>query len=653
MPDSSFEIKDGYKLVNVKGQDQPLRLPQSMSDDEVRSAVASKLGGPQQGKKPMLSSGAAPVSAPKAAAPPTTEQFIDNWYDKNVGQPYQEAGKQGMMIGVAMTVPEGVGVFGLAATTPVRAAIMGILGAGVDAYNSILGYIQGSSSAPKTGGEAAWSLAKEGGFQAGAELAGGAIKDVAGKIGATAAKAREMIETGRASGMPVSGPEATGGGVGKLVQSLGQIVLPSKGFFLRMQTKFFAGLNVAVEDTVATFGSQMTQANAGATVKDGLSIAKSKFHEMSSGLYEGLLSRVEQATGKAPIVNFSKAATDEAKKVAEELGQVVTKYPQIMKEEPEVAKIMGELAPQSRYGVPPERMTVTQLPSLTVREAQALRSRLRDMSSSNNPAVRRLAARFEKVVDGSMRDALDQIPGAGKGTLKTELDNIDEMYHKGKTLFDGKAYSELTTKYPEQMAHSIGLQDVTAMHDVHEALVTYANKPEQWDLFRRMWVQDKLGAAELTDAQPGQKLAKGVTDLYDALSSKSKPMADEFFSDAKGKVFMDNLRRISEITKAKVGINVRSDSHLFVNWSIVHGILAAGVVGVSHVPALAVTVLVPSALVRVMYNKEATNLVVGAMEAAAKAGTVLTPGQLAQVARGVRVAFQQKSPTLDSGRAGQ
>lgn len=591
-----------------------------------------------------------PLDTSKVGSPDQQQQ----WYDQTVS--YRKTMSNMATMAGAAAVP-GVGLL----STPLRVAFMGVMGAGADAYGQIISRVLGMP-APKTGGAAAKEIAGEGAMQAGAELGGAAVGAVAGKVGATAAKARELIATATKYDMPISGAEAAGGGLSRVTQSLGQSMLFGKSHFLRMQTKFFAGLNVAVEDTVATFGSQMTQANAGTAIKDGLSIAKSKFHEMSSGLYEGLLSRVEQATGKAPIVNFSKAATDEAKKVAEELGQVVTKYPQIMKENPEVAKILGELAPQTRYGVPAARMTETPLPSLTVREAQALRSRLRDMMrESNDPSLKRLATRFEKVVDGGMRDALDKLPSGAQGkTLKGELDDIDATYRKGQELFQGKAYSALVEKYPEQIAHSVGLQDVTAMKDVRDSLLKYANKPEQWDLFRRMWVQDKIGAAELTDAEPGQVLAKGVTNLYDALSSKSKPMADEFFSDAKGKVFLDNLKKISDITKSKVGLNVRSDSHMFINYGLLHGLLTAGLLAETHMPALALTAMVPSAMVRVMYNKEATNLVVGAMEAAGKTGAALSAPQLAQVARGIRLALQgydiakdQKRADIGSGRAGQ
>jgi len=89
--------------------------------------------------------------------------------------------------------------------------------------------------------------------------------------------------------------------------------------------------------------------------------------------------------------------------------------------------------------------------------------------------------------------------------------------------------------------------------------------------------------------------------------------------------------------------NVKSDSHLFVNYGILHGMLMIGARMELHaLPAVALTAVGPSALVRVMYNKTATNAVVGAMEAAGNAGRVLTDAEIAQIARGVRLAFQTK-----------
>lgn len=558
-----------------------------------------------------------------------------HWFEQT--ESYRKMIDTTATMAAAQAVP-GVGLL----STPLRVAFMGVIGAGANAYGQIISRLLGGKDVPTTSTAAAKEIGSEGLMMASAEGLGVGVGALAGKIGATTAKARELLATARQWDMPVSGPEVAGGGISRTLQSVGQSMLGGKTHFFRMQNQFFAGLNTAAEDTVATFSSQVTQESAGKMIQDGFTIARSKFREMSTSLYEGLLSRVEQASGKAPIVDFSKEAFAEGKKIVEEIGQARMKYPEF-KEPADIQRLMKSFVPQAGYGIPAERMTETQLPKLTVREAQKLREWVRDLKGSDNKEVQRLAYRFEKVVDDGMRSTLDKIPTEGKSTLKTELDEIDKLYRKGMELFEGKAYSTLVEKFPEHMAHSVGINDITAMRSVRQALVDYAEKPQEWDLFRRMWVQDKLAAAELTDAQPGQRLAKGITDLSDSFASKAKPMADEFFSDPKGKEVVEGLRRLSDLTKAKVGLNVKPDSHLFVNYGILHGLLMVGARMELHaLPAVAMTAVAPSALVRVMYNKTATNLVVGAMEAAGKMGRTLTDAEMAQIARGVRLAFQAK-----------
>lgn len=628
-----------------------------LSDEEAQKLAPPQgysVGSPV--KQPILAGGGAPPT------PPPSEQFQvgtpeqqKHWFDQT--ESYRKIIDTTATMAAAQAVP-GVG----ALSTPLRVAFMGVIGAGADAYGQILSRLLGGKDVPKTSTTAAKEIGGEGIAMAGAELTGVIGGAVLGKMGATAAKAKALLETASKYNMPVSGPEVAGGGVSRTIQSVGQSMLFGKSRFFRMQNQFFAGLNTAAEDTVATFGSQITQERAGEMIQDGFKIAKGKFREMVSPLYEGLISRVEQQTGKASFIDFSKAAKEEGQKIGEEIVEAATKFPSMMKPDSGMMRILRAMYPKvaneidSGISITGQKIKFPEvdLPKVTLRGAQGLRSMLRDIASDDSdPAAQRLAARSVKVLDGAMRDALEKIPSWSStatakaqtpgATFKEELDNIDAAYRKGKELFEGKAYSSLVEKFPEHMAHSVAIGDVTAMRSVHEALVTYAQEPARWDLFRRMWLQDKLGASELTDAQPGQRLAKGITDLSDAFASKAKPMADEFFSDPKGKEVIESLRRLSDLTKTKVGLNVKSDSHLFVNYGILHGMLMIGARMELHaLPAVALTAVGPSALVRVMYNKTATNAVVGAMEAAGNAGRVLTDAEIAQIARGVRLAFQTK-----------
>ena len=590
-------------------------------------------------KRPVLAKGNAPPSPQTSpqdftiSPSPSTGAVIGNWYDEHVARPYRKAGAQGAVIGLGMLGPAA------ALSTPLRIAFMTTMGGGAEAYAQLVGRALGAKDTPKTSGEAALEIGKEGAIQGGAEVLGAGLTEVASKIGSTAVKAKELLDFARKWDMPLSGPEATGGATGKLVQTLGQSMVGGRGFGEAMRTKFFAGLNVGVEDTVQSFAKQLTQAEAGQEIKSGFKIAQDNFRKMSTSMYEGFLGRVESIAGKSPVVDFSKEALEEGKKIVGEIGQARMKYPEF-KEPADIQKLMKSFVPQAGYGIPAERMTETQLPKLTIREAQTLRSWIRDLKGSENKEVQRLAFRFEKVVDDGMKSALDKIPTEGKATLKTELDAIDASYHEGKELFEGKAFKTLVDKYPEHMAHDIGLTDVTAMGDVKKALVKYGQDPEKWNLFRRMWLQDKIGAAEMTDAEPGQRLAKGVADLADSFKSKAKPMADEFFADPTGRRVLDNIDKFAQLTRSKVGLNVRSDSHLFVNYSIVHALLLGALKLGGRSSAALATAMIPAGLTRLMFNDAATDAVVGAMGAAAKAGTALTPGQIAQIARAVRLANQ-------------
>jgi hypothetical protein len=597
-----------------------------MSDDFV-------IGSPEKEKqRPALTPNMPPPPTPSSDFQVGTPEQQKAWYDGTVT--YRKYANQA----AAILVAQGVGA-GIAAPA-IRTAFMALMGGGIDAWSQNLSRILGAKDVPQASLEAAKEIGSAGALQGLAEVGGIAVGGVAYVIGKTAAKAKELIDFARQWKMPVSGPEATGGATGKLVQVLGQSMIGGRGFAEAMKAKFFAGLNIGVEETLQLFGQRMTQLEVGGAIKTGFKIARDNFRKMSSSLYEGFLTRVKGLVGSDPIVNFTKEGFEEGKKALEEVGDLWTKYPQT-KPPAEVQKFFDMFVPEAGSGVRLQnmRMAPGQRPPLTLTEAQNFRTWIRDMKGSDNPETQRLAFRFEKVVDDAMKSALDKIPTEGGATLKTELDEIDKAYHEGKSLFEGKAFKALVDKYPEHMAHDIGLTDVTAMGDVKKALVKYGQDPEKWNLFRRMWLQDKIGAAEMTDSEPGQRLAKGVVDLADSFKSKAKPMADEFFSDPTGRRVMANIDKFAELTRSKVGLTMRSDSHLFVNYSILHSLLLAGLWTARRGTAMA-TAMVPAGLTRLMFNDAVTDGVVAIMKAAGKAGTVLTPPQMAQIARLVRLANQ-------------
>lgn len=571
------------------------------------------------------------VPAPTAQINIGTPEQQKDWYDST--EAYRK------MVGQTTVMAAG-GLSGVQAMPwLVRAGYMGILGMGANAWAQNVSRIL-TGEGPKTTKQAVSEMEEEGLFQAGAEVGGAVVGKVAGRLGATAVKAKELLDTAHAYSMPMAGPEVAGGGFGRTVQQIGERLLFGKSFASKMRDKFFAGLNVAADDTVATFGRQLTQEEAGTAFQDAFTIAKTKFREMSSSLYEGLIGRVEQTVGNKSIVDPTMRAFEEAKKIHQEFGQVTAKYPGLMKLPAEEAKVFDALYPGVREGVDVGKYKPQRLAPMTLREAQMLRSKLRDMAGNSDPTIRRLAARSEKVIDDSMKEALDQIPAGKDVTFKQELDGIDTAYREGKELFDGKAFSALVAKYPEEMAHSIKITDISKMRDVHKALVKYADDPETFDLFRKMWLQDKMRVPEMAVGEPGQVLAKGIANLSQDLRTKGRAITTEFFSDAKGAEVLHNLNRLAEVVKAKSNLSPVADSNLFVNWSTVHALMMGGLLATHHLPQALITASVPVGLVRVMYNKQATDVIVGAMSAAGKAGRIFSPGEIAQMTRAIRVALQ-------------
>jgi hypothetical protein len=533
---------------------------------------------------------------------------------------------------------------------PARAAFMGLMGAGSEAWGQTISRVLGAK-APSTSGEAAKEVGKAGLAQGAAEVVGAGTGAFLGRMGQTAVKAKELLTTARKFDLPISAAELTGGGMGRTVQQIGESVIFGRRFAARMRDKFFAGLNVAADDSVATLSHQMTQQEAGASLKDAFQIARGNFHEMSSALYDGWLGRVDAKLGAAAdVIDITKGAKTEIEAIGKELQGVREKFPSIMRQSADETRLMQDFDAVQQFtkqfgGYSTKAIEgASSLPKLTVREAQRLRSQLRDLvRDTQSSDIRRLAQRFEKVVNTWMDDSLK----AADPGLASELDGIDKAYREGMELFQGKAYNAMVDKFPEEMAHSVGIADYTKMKDIRTALVKYGKSPEKWDLFRRMWLQDKMAAPELTGIEPGQRLAKGIVKLSTELKSKANPIAEEFFGDATGSEAIRNITRLSNVISSKATLGAQEGSHLFVNYAIVHSLLMGGLIGTGHLETAAATAAVPALLTRMMYSRTASNLLVKNLEVASSVGRVFTPHEISQVMRAIDFTFREGNIILE------